>query len=40
MDLAPRARVVHLVAAAICWLAASVIWMIKVLPNVTVSEPG
>jgi uncharacterized protein involved in response to NO len=37
-DLAPRARIIHLVAAAICWLAASLLWMIKVLPKVTISE--
>jgi uncharacterized protein involved in response to NO len=37
-DLAPRARTIHLVAAAICWLAASLIWMIKVIPKVTVTE--
>lgn len=37
-DLAPRARIIHLVAAAVCWLAASLIWMIKVLPKVTISE--
>jgi len=37
-ELAPRARIIHLVAAAICWLAASLIWMIKVIPKVTISE--
>jgi hypothetical protein len=37
-DLAPRARIMHLVAAAVCWLAASLIWMIKVLPKVRISE--
>lgn len=37
-DLSPRARIIHLLAAAICWLAASLIWMIKVIPKVTVSE--
>ena len=37
-DLAPRVRIIHLVAAAICWLAASFIWMIKVIPKVTISE--
>jgi uncharacterized protein involved in response to NO len=36
-DLAPRARVIHLLGAAVCWLAASVIWMIKVIPKVTVA---
>ena len=37
-DLAPRARIIHLLAAAICWLAAALIWIIKVPPKVTVSE--
>lgn len=37
-DLAPRARIIHLLVAAICWLAASVIWMIKVVPKVAISE--
>jgi uncharacterized protein involved in response to NO len=37
-DLAPRARIIHLLAAAICWLAAALIWIIKVIPKVTVSE--
>ncbi len=37
-DLAPRARIIHLQAAAICWLVAALIWIIKVLPKVTISE--
>lgn len=37
-DLSSRARIIHLLAAAICWLAASVIWMIKVIPKVTITE--
>lgn len=37
-DLSPRARIIHLLAAAICWLAASLIWMIKVLPKITITE--
>jgi hypothetical protein len=37
-DLSPRARIIHLLAAAICWLAASLIWIIKVLPKVTITE--
>ena len=37
-DLAPRARVIHLLGAALCWLIASLIWMIKVIPKVTISE--
>jgi uncharacterized protein involved in response to NO len=38
-DLAPKARTMHLVAAAICWLIATLIWMIKVVPKVTIAEP-
>ncbi len=38
-EFAPRARIVHLVAAAICWLLASLIWMAKVIPKVVVTEP-
>jgi hypothetical protein len=37
-DLSARARIIHLIAAAVCWLAASLIWIIKVIPKVTVSE--
>jgi uncharacterized protein involved in response to NO len=37
-DLSPRARIIHLLAAAICWIAAALLWMIKVLPKVTISE--
>jgi uncharacterized protein involved in response to NO len=37
-DLSPRARIIHLLAAAVCWLAASIVWMIKVIPKVTVTE--
>jgi uncharacterized protein involved in response to NO len=37
-DLAPRARIIHLLGAAICWLIASLIWMIKVIPKVRISE--
>jgi hypothetical protein len=37
-DLAPRARIIHLLAAAICWLAASLIWMSKVVPKVAIGE--
>jgi uncharacterized protein involved in response to NO len=37
-DLSPRARIINLLAAALCWLAASLIWMIKVIPKVTISE--
>jgi uncharacterized protein involved in response to NO len=37
-ELAPHARVIHLLGAAICWLIASLIWMIKVVPKVAISE--
>jgi uncharacterized protein involved in response to NO len=37
-DLAPRARVIHLLVAAICWIAAALIWMIRVVPKVAISE--
>jgi uncharacterized protein involved in response to NO len=37
-DLAPTARIVHLVAAALFWIVAVVIWMVKVLPKVTVAD--
>jgi len=37
-DLAPRARIIHLLAAAICWLVAALIWIIKVIPKVTLTE--
>ena len=29
----------HLVAAAICWLVGVLIWMVRVVPKVTVAEP-
>ncbi|HSP46205.1 MAG TPA: NnrS family protein [Chthoniobacterales bacterium] len=37
-DLSPRARIIHLLAAAFCWLVAALIWIIKVIPKVTVTE--
>lgn len=37
-DLAPRARIIHLLAAAVCWLVAALIWIIKVIPKVTITE--
>jgi uncharacterized protein involved in response to NO len=37
-DLSARARIIHLLAAAICWLVAALIWIIKVLPKVTIIE--
>lgn len=38
-ELAPKARTIHLVAAAICWLVAALIWMVKVIPKVVVPDP-
>jgi hypothetical protein len=38
-DLAPAARVAHLLSATICWLAASLVWMLKIFPKVAISEP-
>ena len=38
-ELAPKARTVHLVAAAIFWLIASLIWMVKVIPKVLIPDP-
>jgi hypothetical protein len=38
-DLAPPARTIHLVAAAICWLAGSLLWIVKVIPKVKTYEP-
>ena len=38
-DLAPRARTIHLVAAAICWLIGSAIWIGKVIPKIRTVEP-
>ena len=37
-DLAPKARTVHLIAAAIFWLAAGLIWMGKVIPKVATPD--
>jgi uncharacterized protein involved in response to NO len=37
-DLAPKARNVHLVAAALFWIAAVVLWMVKVLPKVAIAD--
>ena len=37
-DLAPRARTVHLIAAAIFWLMGVLIWMGKVIPKVAIVE--
>lgn len=37
-DLAPRVRIIHLLAAALCWLAGCLVWTIKVIPKVTITE--
>lgn len=37
-DLAPRACAIHLVAAGILWLAALLVWAIKLVPKLTVVE--
>jgi uncharacterized protein involved in response to NO len=37
-DLAPKARTVHLIAAAISWLIAVLIWMGKVIPKVAIAD--
>jgi uncharacterized protein involved in response to NO len=37
-DLAPGARTIHLVAAAITWLVAVLIWMWKVVPKVVIAD--
>ena len=38
-DLAPGARILHLLSAAACWLVAAFVWMVKVIPKVVVAEP-
>lgn len=38
-DLSPRARTIHLVAAAICWLAGALLWFVKVIPKIRIVEP-
>lgn len=38
-DVASTARTVHLVSAALLWITAALIWMVKVLPKVTISNP-
>ncbi len=37
-DLAPRARALHLIAAAVLWLTAILVWAIKLVPKLTVVE--
>ena len=39
-DLAPKARIVHLVAAAVCWIIAVLIWIVRVIPKVTIVQPA
>ena len=38
-DIVTPARTIHLLAAAICWLIAALVWAIKVLPKVVIVEP-
>jgi hypothetical protein len=38
-DLALHARLAHLVAGAICWLLAALIWIVKVVPKVAIVDP-
>jgi uncharacterized protein involved in response to NO len=38
-DVAPRARTLHLIAAAVCWIIAALIWIVRVIPKVTIAEP-
>ncbi|MGZ4983701.1 MAG: NnrS family protein [Chthoniobacterales bacterium] len=38
-DIAPAARNVHLVAAAVVWIAAALIWWAKVIPKVRIPDP-
>ena len=37
-DLSPKVRTVHLVAGAICWLAAALIWMARAIPKTRLVE--
>jgi len=37
-DLAPHARLAHLLAGAICWLLAALIWIVKVIPKVAIVD--
>ena len=39
-DLAPRARATHLVAAAILWLIATLVWSVKLAPKILIAEGG
>jgi uncharacterized protein involved in response to NO len=38
-DFAPKARILHLVAAAVCWVVAALIWGAKVLPKIALADP-
>jgi uncharacterized protein involved in response to NO len=38
-DVAPRARTIHLVAAAAFWILAVLIWTVRVIPKVAIVEP-
>ena len=37
-DLAPAARTIHLLGAALCWLAGALLWFVKTIPKVTITE--
>jgi hypothetical protein len=37
-DVAPRMRIAHLIGAAICWLVAVFIWIVRVIPKVAIVE--
>ena len=37
-EVAPSARTMHLVAAAVCWIVAALIWTVRVIPKVVVVE--
>jgi uncharacterized protein involved in response to NO len=37
-DFAPQMRIAHLLGAAICWLIAALIWIVGLIPKVTVAE--
>ena len=37
-DLAPAARTIHLLGAAFCWVAGALVWVIKTIPKVAITE--
>jgi uncharacterized protein involved in response to NO len=37
-DVAPRARTIHLVVASASWLLAALIWIVRVIPKVTIAD--